>query len=117
MAEQNSHDLAEFAPRAGRGTSRAKLLMPPVAATNFLLFRWLARPGAGFIGLCDPAGVETVRTMLKLSKPRRNQTSGPALGRMDDKELEARTEQALVVVTLSTATLIASIALLVSSLQ
>jgi hypothetical protein len=36
---------------------------------------------------------------------------------MDDKELEARTEQALVVVTLSTATLIASIALLVSSLQ
>jgi len=34
---------------------------------------------------------------------------------MDDKEMEARSEQALVVVTLSTATLIACVALLVSS--
>jgi hypothetical protein len=35
---------------------------------------------------------------------------------MDDKELEARAEQALVVMTLGTAMLIASAALLVSSL-
>jgi hypothetical protein len=34
---------------------------------------------------------------------------------MDEKDLEARSEQALVVVTLSTATLIACVALLVSS--
>jgi len=39
-----------------------------------------------------------------------------ALVAMDDRELQARTEQALVVVTLSTATLIASFALLVAAL-
>jgi len=37
------------------------------------------------------------------------------LSGMDDGELKARTEQALVVVTLSTATVIACVALLVSS--
>jgi hypothetical protein len=40
-----------------------------------------------------------------------------ALGGMDDKKLEARSEQALVVVTLSTATLIACVALLASSVM
>jgi hypothetical protein len=35
---------------------------------------------------------------------------------MDDKELQARSEQALVVVTFSTATLIACVTLLVSQL-
>jgi hypothetical protein len=35
---------------------------------------------------------------------------------MDDKELEANSERALVVVTLSTATLIACVTLLVSQL-
>jgi hypothetical protein len=37
------------------------------------------------------------------------------LGIMDDKALEAHKERALVVVTLSTATLVAFVALLVSS--
>jgi hypothetical protein len=36
---------------------------------------------------------------------------------MDDKKLEARSEQAVVVVTLSTATLIACVALLASSVM
>jgi hypothetical protein len=35
---------------------------------------------------------------------------------MDDKDLQARSEQALVVVTLSTATLIVCVALLVSNM-
>lgn len=40
----------------------------------------------------------------------------PALGMMDDNDLRAHEEQALVVVTLSTATVIASVALLIYSL-
>ncbi|OKO67595.1 hypothetical protein AC630_40165 [Bradyrhizobium sp. AS23.2] len=39
-----------------------------------------------------------------------------ALGTMDDKDLQAHSEQALVVVTLSTATLIACVALLISNM-
>jgi hypothetical protein len=39
-----------------------------------------------------------------------------ALGQMNDKDLQDRSEQALVVVTLSTATLIACVGLLVSVL-
>ncbi|WP_280983332.1 MULTISPECIES: hypothetical protein [unclassified Bradyrhizobium] len=39
----------------------------------------------------------------------------PALATMDDKNLQAHSEQALVVMALSTATLIASVALLVAA--
>jgi hypothetical protein len=39
-----------------------------------------------------------------------------ALGVMDDKNVQAHSEQALVVVTLSTATLIACVALLISNM-
>jgi hypothetical protein len=42
--------------------------------------------------------------------------AGPALGTMDDKDLEAHGERAIVVVSLSAATLIACFALLVSQL-
>ncbi|MCP1842943.1 hypothetical protein ACVIHI_004137 [Bradyrhizobium sp. USDA 4524] len=47
--------------------------------------------------------------------PIRNEIREPALATMDDKNLQAHSEQALVVVALSTATLIASVALLVSA--
>jgi hypothetical protein len=40
----------------------------------------------------------------------------PALGMMDDNDLRAHEERALVVVTLSSATVIASVALLIYSL-
>lgn len=45
-----------------------------------------------------------------------NDMREPALVVMDDRNLQANSERALVVVTLSTATLIASFALLISAL-
>lgn len=44
-----------------------------------------------------------------------NRVARLALSRMDDRDLQAHEERALVVVTLSTATLIASVALLIAS--
>ena len=44
-----------------------------------------------------------------------NQMRELALGTMDDQDLQARSEQALVVITLSTATLIACVGLLIST--
>ena len=58
-----------------------------------------------------------LRTDVPFSRVDRNRAPHSVLTAMDNNNLQARTEQALVVVTLSTATLIACFGLLVSSLN
>jgi hypothetical protein len=58
-----------------------------------------------------------LRTDVPFYRGGRNRRPCSVLTAMDNNDLQARTEQALVIVTLSTATLIACFGLLVSSLN
>ena len=74
-------------------------------------------PRANFAGFAFLATFRNCELTSHFSEWDRNWPPNSVLTAMDNNDLQARTEQALVVVTLSTATLIACFGLLVSSLN